>query len=352
MSQIIPVRKGEELNTEKLHQFLRVSIPDLPKEPLLIKQFGSGASNLTYALSVGEWEAVLRRPPFGPVAPKAHDMQREYKILSVLSKSFPLAPRPYVFCEDETVVGKSFFLMERKHGVLIDTAFPEEVKGTSALCRCISEQMVDVLAQLHDVPYKGTLLEKISKPEGFLERQVHGWIHRYEKSKTSDIPEVEALKKWLTTHIPTTQHSTIIHYDYKLNNTLFSPDGNKIVGLFDWEMTTVGDPLADLGVALSYWMEDSDPELLKRGLGNPPVTVQKSFYSRRDFVEAYAKKSGRDVSHIDFYLKFAYFKLAVICQQIYYRYKKGQTNDKRFSQFGDYVKTLIIHALHTERGHI
>ncbi|TYR78608.1 phosphotransferase family protein [Priestia megaterium] len=348
MSQIIPVRKGEELDVAKLEQFLRIHFPDLPSSPLVIEQFGTGASNLTYALSIGDWEAVLRRPPFGPVAPKAHDMQREYRILSVLSEAFPLAPKPYVFCEDENVVGKPFFLMERKHGVLVDTSFPEETKATPEICRHLSDQMVDTLVQLHSIPYENTVLEKMSKPHGFIERQVHGWLNRYEKAKTETIPEVEALKKWLVSHVPISQAPAIIHYDYKLNNALFSPDLSKAVGLFDWEMTTVGDPLADLGVAMGYWIEETDPELLKTGLGKPPVTVQEGFYTRREFIEAYAAKSGRDVSNIQFYVKFAYFKLAVICQQIYYRYKKGQTNDERFARFGDYARTLIIQSLHAD----
>jgi aminoglycoside phosphotransferase (APT) family kinase protein len=347
MSQTIPVRKGEELNMTGLEHFLRHQFPELPDAPLSIEQFGTGASNLTYALSIGDWEAVLRRPPFGPVVSKAHDMEREYHILSVLSEVFPLAPKPYVLCQDEEVVGKPFFLMERKHGVLVDTAFPDGVEATPELCSRLSGQMVDTLVQLHSIPYENTILEKMSKPDGFMERQVHGWIGRYEKAKTDDIPEVEALKKWLSAHIPISQAPTIIHYDYKLNNALFSPDLSRMVGLFDWEMTTVGDPLADVGAAMSYWMEDNDPALLKMGFGKPPVTIQRGFYTRKQFIEAYAKKSGRDVSNIHFYVTFAYFKLAVICQQIYYRYKKGQTNDERFARFGDFVKILIVHSLHT-----
>lgn len=349
MSQTIPIRKGEELNVYKLESFLRKSFPELPEDPLRIEQFGTGASNLTYSLQVGDWEAVLRRPPHGPVAPKAHDMEREYFILKALNGLYPIAPKPYLFSDDTSIVGKPFFIMERKHGVLIDTSFPEGIKPTTELCQTISEEMVNKLVELHEVPYKGTILENISKPEGFLERQVHGWIKRYERSKTDEIPEANPLMKWLAKHIPTSPEATVIHYDYKLNNALFSEDLQEMVGLFDWEMTTVGDPLADLGVALCYWMEKDDPTSLKKIFDKPPITVEDGFYTRQQFLEAYEQKSGRDLTNIHFYLTFAYFKLAVILQQIYYRYKQGQTNDERFSKFGECVKGLIIQALHTAR---
>jgi aminoglycoside phosphotransferase (APT) family kinase protein len=346
MSDTIPVRKGEELNEEAVKLFLIENIPDLPKEQFLkINQFGTGASNLTYELKMGDWEAVLRRPPLGPVAPKAHDMKREHAILTALHPLFPLAPKPYLFSEDEKVVGSPFLLMERKHGVLLNTEFPPNVHPTEELGSYLSEKMVDTLVQLHQVKYEGTVLEKLSNPVGFMKRQVHGWINRYMRAKTDHIVEVEKITNWLINHIPETQYATVIHYDFKFNNTLFSKDLKEITGLFDWEMTTVGDPLADVGAALSYWIEANDPDLLKNGQGNSPITVNKGFYTRNEFIERYANKSGRDVSQIHFYLTFAYFKLAVICQQIYYRFRKGQTNDTRFKHFNLYVKTLIKHAL-------
>ncbi len=347
MSQLIPVRKGEELDTEKLVSYLREHVPSLPDGEIHVQQFGAGASNLTYAISIGEWEAVLRRPPFGPVAPKAHDMNREYQILSVLNKNLPIAPKPYLYCEDEAVIGKPFFIMERKHGVFVNTSFPEHIDVTPKIRRKISEKMVDTLVALHEIPYKNTILETISKPDGFIERQVHGWISRYERAKTSEIKEVELLKEWMVSHIPSSPEPTVIHYDFKLNNALFSEDLSELVGLFDWEMSTVGDPLADLGAAMSYWVQSDDPPFVQGGFGKPSVTIQDGFYSRKEFVEAYARKSGRDVTNFNFYLTFAYFKLAVICQQIYYRYHMGQTKDERFSQLDKFVQTLIQHSLHT-----
>lgn len=341
----IPVRSGEELDADILHTFLKRNVADLPDGVLDLEQFGMGASNLTYLLKIGHWEAVLRRPPLGPVAPKAHDMEREFKVISALHPVFPAAPKPFLFSDDPSIVGSPFFIMERRHGIVLDTTFPSEVTVTESLCKQISETMVDTLVKLHNVNYLETKLAGMVKPEGFMERQVAGWIGRYQRSKTDDITGVDELMKWMTDHIPASQAPTVIHYDYKLNNAMFSQDFSEMVGLFDWEMTTVGDPLADLGAAMSYWVQADDPDLLKKGFGKPPVTITPGFYSRNEFIEQYAKKSGRDVSQMNFYLTFAYFKLAVICQQIYYRWKKGQTHDSRFARFHFFVKSLIEYGL-------
>lgn len=343
----IAVRKGEEIEKQKLEEFLQASIDGVPEGELEIRQFGAGHSNLTYALKIGEWEGVLRKPPLGTVAPKAHDMEREFKILQSLAPFFPAAPKPYVFSEDLSIVGSPFFIMERRHGHVLDTEYPEGVKASAEISRKISEKMVDTLVELHAIDYKKTVLAGMAKPDGFMERQVSGWIGRYERAKTDDIEEVESLKQWLTDNIPDSQEPAIIHYDFKLNNATFNDGFTEMTGLFDWEMTTVGDPLADLGAAMSYWIQADDPELLKYGMGKPPVTVNEGFYTREEFIRSYAEKSGRDVSQIDFYLTFAYFKLAVIVQQIYFRYKNGQTQDPRFANFDRFVKSLIRHAYQT-----
>ncbi|KWW11189.1 MULTISPECIES: phosphotransferase family protein [Peribacillus] len=340
----IPVRPGEELNIDVLENFLRKNVKDLPIEPLNLQQFSTGYSNLTYQLKMGEWEAVLRRPPLGPVAPKAHDMKREHHILSSIHPYFQSAPEPILFSDDESIVGAPFFLMERKHGLVIDGAFPEGIVPTVERCRSLSHVMVNRLADLHAIPYEKTGLVEISRPDGFIKRQVHGWISRYERAKTDEIKELMPLLTYLQQNIPQYSQTSIIHYDYKINNARFNQDLTEMVGLFDWEMATVGDPLADLGVALSYWMESDDPELIKLGLGHASITTLNGFLTREEFIETYASRSGRDVSNIDFYVTFGYFKLAVILQQIYSRYKKGQTNDPRFSQLGKTVKSLVTHA--------
>lgn len=343
-SEVIPVRKGEELHVEVLESFLRENIADLPNAPLEVLQFSAGHSNLTYQIKIGNWEAVLRRPPLGPVAPKAHDMEREFKILTEIHPLFDAAPKPLLFSNDQSIVGSPFFIMERKRGVLLDTKFPSHIKPTKQLGKRLSEIMVDKLAQLHSIDYKKTGLAKMSKPEGFMERQVLGWMERYERAKTDEIPEAEVVMKWLENHIPSEHEATIIHYDYKFNNAMFNDDLTEMIGLFDWEMTTVGDPLADLGVTMSYWIQRDDPDFLKKAFGEAPITVMDGFMTRSEFIEAYGKKSGRDVCNMNFYMAFAYFKLAVIAQQIYYRYKRGQTEDRRFAKFGPFVHSLLIYT--------
>ncbi|MGV2620578.1 UNVERIFIED_CONTAM: phosphotransferase family protein [Halobacillus marinus] len=343
----LPVRSGEELEIERIEQWLRDRM-ELPSGELAVRQFGTGHSNLTYELSIrDEWKAVLRRPPLGPVAPKAHDMEREFAVLQALHPFFPLAPEPYMYDSGE-VIGSPFFLMERREGVVFDSSFPEEIKPSRELGRALSETMVDRLVELHAIPYKETALKDMVKPEGFMERQVHGWIKRYEKARTDDVVSGERLMKWLSNHIPDSDKAAIIHYDYKLNNAMFQKDDpSRMVGLFDWEMTTVGDPLADLGAAMGYWIQSDDPESLKTGLGKPSVTIQDGFYTREQFISRYAEKSGRDVSNVHVYVTFAYFKLAGIIQQIYYRYKRGQTDDPRFEGMNVFVNHLIEHAEET-----
>lgn len=343
----IDVRKGEELPVEALTDFLQKHVIDFENDQLEIEQFGAGHSNLTYLLRVGNWEGVLRRPPHGPVAANAHDMKREYTFLEYIHEFYPVAPKPYIFSNDVTIIGSPFFIMERRKGIVLDTEFPKTVTYEPGIGKKLSSLMVDKLVQLHDIDFKKTRLVEISKPEGFMERQVHGWINRYERAKTEEIEGIEKLVNYLKSYIPKNSEAAIIHYDYKINNAMFTEDFNEMVGLFDWEMSTIGDPLADVAVALSYWIQADDNDLLKYGLGHPPVTVMDGFYTRDQFVQEYGKRSGRNVSNIDYYMTFAYFKLAVIGQQIYYRYKQGQTADPRFAKLNVLVKNMLQQALQT-----
>ncbi|MDA8354559.1 MAG: phosphotransferase family protein [Firmicutes bacterium] len=338
----IPVRPGEELQLEVLEPFLRERL-EIPAAPLEVSQFPSGASNLTYLLRAGEWEAVLRRPPFGPLPPKAHDMVREAGLLKRIHPAFPLAPDPLLIVEDSALLGAPFYLMERRRGIVLDDRFPDDLPHTPERGRQISAAMVDTLVRLHDVDWKQAGLGDFGKPDGFMERQVRGWIGRYEKAKTDEWEGVEHLCRWLTDNVPTSPAATVIHNDFKLNNMLLDPrDPGRPMAVVDWEMATIGDPLFDLAVALGYWVRPDDPEELRNVL--PTVTVLPGFYSKEEFLQAYAEKSGRDVSSFHFYLTFAYFKLAVILQQIYARWKHGQTKDPRFAGFGERVRNLIQHA--------
>lgn len=343
----IEVRKGEELATESLTDFLQKNVVDFENNELEVEQFGAGHSNLTYLLRIGDWEGVLRRPPHGPVAANAHDMKREYTFLEYIHEYYPVAPKPFIFSNDESIIGSPFFIMERKKGIVLDTELPSSIDYHSGIGEQLSSLMVDKLVQLHNIDYEKTRLVEISRPDGFMERQVNGWINRYERAKTNEIEGIDPLVNYLKSYIPKNSEATIIHYDYKLNNAMFTDNFDEMVGLFDWEMSTVGDPLADVAVALSYWIQADDNDLLKYGLGHPPVTVMDGFYTRDQFIEKYRKRSGRDVSNIDYYMTFAYFKLAVIGQQIYYRYKQGQTADPRFAKLNVLVQNMLQQALKT-----
>ena len=352
MSETIDVREGEAFDLTAVERYLRAHVEDVPADEFEVSQFPSGASNLTYLLKVGDWEGVLRRPPLGPVPPKAHDMSRESGILARLNAVYPLAPKPYFFCENESVIGAPFYVMERRKGVVLDDSFPEGVEASEELCCGISRTLVDTLVELHAVDFREAGLGDLGKPDGFLRRQTERWISRYEKAKTDEIKEVGPLMEWLARDIPESPPPTVIHNDYKLNNLVLDPeDLTGVRAVLDWEMATVGDPLFDLAVSLSYWIEPSDPDELAAVM--PTVTVTPGFMTRKELIDRYAEESGRDLSEMHWYVVFGYFKLAGILQQIYARYKNGQTTDERFATFGDRVRTLILHAENLSRtGHV
>ncbi|MFC4798666.1 phosphotransferase family protein [Neobacillus sp. GCM10023253] len=342
----IPVREGEELNLSKLEELIRKSLPNLSSDPMTVKQFSAGKSNLTYLISIGDWEGVLRRAPLGPVNTKAHDMKREFKVLDAISPIFSLAPKPYFFIDDESIIGAPFYCMKRLHGVLLDQALPNHEDGNPALFNEVSHSMVNTLAAIHEIDYKNTNLVNLTRPQGFLERQVHGWIGRYQNVKTEEIPGMERLIKWIIENRPVSQPATFIHYDFHLKNVLFSKNQlGQLAGILDWEMSTVGDPLNDLASALVLWFDHDDPEFFKNQQLSNPITLRPGFMTRNEFIEAYSKKSGRDVSKMYYYMVFGYFKHVVIAQQMYYRWKRGQTQDERFAQLDIFVKNLTDWAL-------
>ena len=350
LEETIAIRTGESFDLSAIEQYLREHIEGLGEGTLRVRQFPSGASNLTYLLQVGTWEGVLRRPPFGPVPPKAHDMERESGLLAKVHSVFSLAPKPYVFCNDLSIMGVPFYVMERKRGVVLNDTFPPGVTPSEAIGRGISLTTVNTLVHIHGIDWQAAGLGVLGHPEGFLDRQVKGWIERYARAKTDDITQVEPLTQWLVAHTPSSPAPSLIHNDFKLNNMLFSlEDVTQATAVLDWEMATIGDPLFDLGVSLCYWVQPDDPEEMKEVL--PTVTTTSGFLTRAQFIEAYAQKSGRDISSMQFYMVFAYFKLAVILQQIYARWKRGQTQDARFKVFGSRVHTLVLHAAHLTENH-
>ncbi|MGX9135298.1 phosphotransferase family protein [Rummeliibacillus sp. JY-2-4R] len=327
----------DAINWKTVENYLRNSINELPVGKLEVQKFSEGYSNLTYLLRINGWEGVLRRPPFGSVPPKAHDMAREFRLLEKINPVFSLAPKPYVFCEDQAIMDKHFYVMEKKQGIVIDSKLPEHYQNSQSTGTLISQSVIETLVHLQSIDYKEAKLENMGKPDGYLERQVYSWIKRYHLSKTDDVPYLEELQNWLTTDIPNNPETTIVHNDFKLNNMVFDAENpSKIVGVLDWELSTIGDPLSDLGSALVYWGQKDDPDL-----GINMITNQDGFYSRREFIQEYAKLSHRDVSNINFYFTFGLFKLAVILQQIHYRWKIGAVNDERFGTLNKAVTNLI-----------
>jgi aminoglycoside phosphotransferase (APT) family kinase protein len=342
------VRPGEDLDLARLEPFLLGNLSAY-EGPIRIEQFPSGHSNLTYLVRIGDSELVLRRPPFGSKVKTAHDMGREYRVLSKLHAVYPPAPKVLLYCEDDSVLGAPFYVMERICGVIIRRELPPGLDFSREIARRLSESFVDNLAHLHSLDYEAIGLGDLGKPQGYLERQVRGWIERYYGSKTDDFPEVERLAEWMNERMPATSAAALIHNDYKYDNVVLDPaDVTKIIGVLDWEMSTLGDPLSDLGTTLAYWVNPQDPEGLQK-IRWCPSTYSGSL-TRAELVERYARSSGRDVSDLVFYLVFARFKVAVIVQQIYYRYRQGLTTDARFASMGEVVKILLRAALHATQS--
>lgn len=335
---VIEVRPDERLDEQKIAEFLKDKIEGTDS-PLTMRQFGGGAANLTYLLKFGDnYEYVLRRPPLGPVAPSAHDMGREYKVLSVLHEVFPYAPRAYVYSDDENIVGAPFFVMERRNGTVVRRSLPDNYSTIPNAPYKLSETLVDVLAQFHAVDYSALGLDDLGKPDGFIERQIEGWYGRWQKSKLDDNANMDFVYQWLKDHIPPSMASTLVHNDYKLDNTMFADDDPaRMIAIFDWDMCTLGDPLSDVGALLTYWAQPDDPPFV---LMTTTMPVIEGFMSRQQLVERYAQKSGRDISHIDFYHALGVYRLVVIAQQIYIRYVRGQTQDERFAGLGQVVDAL------------
>ncbi len=336
------MRSGEELDLVRLEPYLRSHFPDLDG-PLLVRQFPSGHSNLTYSVTLGGKEMVLRRPPFGSKVRTAHDMGREYHVLEKLHASYP-APRPLLHCTDESVLGAPFYLMERVRGVILRKDLPAGLVLTPETARRLSESFIDNLAALHGLDYEALGLGDLGKPEGYLQRQVKGWIERYYGSKTHELPEVESIAAWLKQRMPARYAAALIHNDYKYDNIILDADDiTRIRAVLDWEMCTLGDPLTDLGTALAYWVQADDPADVRPARWGP--TAIPGSFTRAQLLQRYHAKTGRDVSDIVYYYVFALFKTAVIIQQIYYRYHHGLTKDERFASLGEVTKMLLHAAL-------
>ena len=337
------VRAGEELDLTCLEPFLQEQFDE--SGPVSVEQFPGGHSNLTYLVRLGERAFVLRRPPFGSKVRSAHDMAREYGVLSKLHTAYPVAPKTFLYCEDLSVLNAPFYLMEPIRGMIVRRDLPPSVEFPPATARRLSEAFVDNLACMHRLDYAAIGLADLGKPQGYLERQVRGWIERYHNSKTHDLPEVERISAWLAARMPVSNEAALIHNDYKYDNLVLDPDDlTKIVGVLDWEMCTLGDPLTDLATALAYWADPQDPEDLQEIRSAP--TTSPGTLTRTQLVERYAVATGHDPGDMVFYLTFARFKVAVIIQQIYYRYAQGLTQDARFACMPKRIHTLLRASWH------
>ncbi len=352
------VRAGEELDAAKLAAFFERELPGVVSGPLEITQFPSGHSNLTYLIwgqspAGGPVELVLRRPPFGNQVKTAHDMGREHRILSALAPTWPKAPRPLAYSEDLEIMGAPFYVMERVRGTVLRRKLPDGVDVSPPVLARLGEVFVDTLVELHTLPFAEIGLGDLGKPDGYVERQVRGWAKRYQDAKTDDVPEIDRAAAWLADHLPVSPAPSLIHNDYKYDNLVLDPaDPTRIIGVLDWEMSTIGDPLMDLGTALAWWIQADDPAPLQSFTFGP--TNLPGSPTRTQLVERYARaRPELPYDRLNFYYAFSLFKNAVVAQQIYARYVKGLTKDARFAGMIFGVRLLGVAAVESiERGTI
>ncbi len=335
-----PVRAGEELDTAALTAFLDATLG--ARGAVTALQFPGGHSNLTYLVHHGDREYVLRRPPFGSKVKSAHDMGREVTVLSKLAPVYDRAPAVIADEPTGTVLGAPFYLMERRRGVILRKALPAEVAADHARVRRVCELLVDALVDLHAVDYAAAGLADFGKPAGYAERQVRGWTERYAGAQTDDLPVVTEVAAWCAAHLPPEGPPALIHNDFKFDNVIFDADLTRITGVLDWEMTTIGDPLMDLGTSLSYWAQASDPAAYHQLPFGP--TALPGMLTRAEVAARYLARAGRATDHLVFYYAFGLLKTAVIAQQIYYRFAKGLTADARFGAFIFAVRLLTEQA--------
>lgn len=341
--EVIDVRPEEQLDVARLEPYLREHLPQTGGH-FELRQFGGGHANLTYLVSFGGTEYVLRRPPLGPVPAHAHDMRREHAVLSKLYSAFPLAPRSFLLCTDRAIAGTEFVVEERKHGIAIRRDLPPGLADDTGTLRRVGDSLIDTLAALHSVDINAVGLQELGKPDGYVQRQLDGWTARWDAARTAGTADASALTSWLRKHLPPSPAATIVHNDYKLDNMLLNPaDPAEIRALLDWDMCTLGDPLMDLGYMLTLWPEPADPPAW-RAWAMP--TWYDGFPTRREAAQRYALRTGFDITHIAWYNVFNVFRFAAILQQIFKRYDAGQTHDGRFAQFGAQANALIATALH------
>lgn len=324
------VRKGEELNEVLLKKYLQENdLLNSLESQVLVTQFTHGYSNLTYLLAFENKEFVLRKPPIGAIK-RGHDMHREFKVQSGVRGAFSKVPKMFSFSEDTTILGSDFYIMEKVDGIILNYTAAKERNLSASEYTSVANSWLETMTQLHAVDYKEVGLESLGKPEGYVSRQVTNWGKQFLKVKTAAYPEASLVMEWMEKYQPKEYQHCLIHNDYKYDNIVFKDDAWKeVAAVLDWEMATLGDPLMDLGTSLGYWTVATDHEFVKQGIPSP--TIFEGNPIRSEIAQMYAQKSGRNVDHLVFYYVFGLFKIAVIAQQIYYRYTKGFTTDPRFA---------------------
>lgn len=342
LNQAQRVRSEDQLELVKLSEYLIEHLEEFNfGDKLQLKQFSGGASNLTYELSWNKSKVILRTAPRGVTVKSAHDMSREFKVLLKLEKTFKYAPKPILYCEDNRVIGRPFYLMEKVEGYIPRKEFPFDVKPE--LARRICEELINVHIALHEIDIEETGLISIGDPVGYIRRQVDGWCKRYIAAKTNNSLAANSLMNWLEENIPKDKIHSLIHNDYKLDNVVLSAeDPTKIISVLDWEMTTVGSPLMDLGCSLAYWIEKDDPPELQ-AIRMMPTHID-GMMTRNEIINYYLSKRNLDVEDFNYYYVFGLFRLAGIVQQIYKRYDQGQTTNPAFASFGQIANILINQA--------
>lgn len=332
------VREGEELDANVVTQFIKQSVPDV-QGIARIKQFPGGASNLTYAVSFDNKEFILRRPPFGKKAKSAHDMGREFRVMQKLKPVFPYVPDMVAFCQDESVLGCEFYVMERLIGIIPRADMPKGVNLTPEQGRQLCLNFWDRLIELHSVDYQAAGLQDLGKGEGYVVRQIEGWSKRLRDVLTPDVPTYESTMQWLHANMPEQVGVCVIHNDYRLDNVVLDPnDPTKLIGVLDWEMATLGDPMMDFGNTLAYWIEANDPPAMQFQRRQPSHIP--GMMTRNEIIQYYCDRMNLSADNFLFYQVYGVFRLGVILQQIYYRFYHGQTKDQRFASFGKMVQLL------------
>jgi len=340
-SDTAPIRKEERFDEDAVAAYLRTVIPGFDADAQLeFSQFQGGHANLTYVVRSGALELVLRRPPLGNVAPGSHDMAREYRVLSALDDNYPLAPQALHYCDDPSIMGKPFLVMERRTGSVIRGRWPDSLADDKATRRAVAASFIGAVADLHRVPYAELGLADLGRPDGFVRRQVTGWTDRWNRARDEDVPDMDRLATALAGSIPAPQAVAILHNDFKLDNTMVGDDG-RVVAVLDWDMSTIGDPLVDLGTTLAYW--DGPPEIA--GVAPSDGEVLGQVIDIPEIIDMYGTSTGFDCSDIDWYRALGSFRIAVILQQIYIRYLRGQTTDQRFAALGAVVPPLATQGL-------